>query len=243
MATEYRVGTSGWHYQHWRGRFYPESLPAHRWLEFYFQHFDTVEINNSFYKLPSASTFDCWKRDAPAGFIFAVKGSRYITHNKKLKDPEDSFNRFHDVLKYLGRKRGPILFQLPPSWRVNVERLENFLRGLPARRRYAFEFRNATWDCEEIYAVLRRYNAAYCIYDLGGRTSPLEVTADFAYIRLHGPGAPYTGSYHGMGLDVWYALIRSWTKLKTVYVYFDNDQAANAVRDALELKEMLKRAR
>lgn len=239
MATEYRIGTSGWHYQHWRGRFYPDSLPTHRWLDYYFQHFNTVEINNSFYKLPTAATFEGWKRATPADFLFAVKGSRYITHNKKLKDPEDSFNKFHEALSHLGRKRGPVLFQLPPSWRVNAERLEAFLGGLPARRRYAFELRNPTWECDEVYAVLRRFNAAYCIFDLGGRTSPLQVTADFAYVRLHGPGAPYTGSYHGAALEHWAAIIRTWTKLKTVYVYFDNDQSAYAVQDALELNRLL----
>jgi uncharacterized protein YecE (DUF72 family) len=144
---EIRIGTSGWHYQHWRGAFYPQSCPASKMLEVYLRHFDTVEINNSFYKLPSDSTFACWRDATPRGFCFAVKASRFITHNKKLKDPENALENFLPRAEVLRDKLGPILFQLPPLWRINIGRLDEFLALLPRgpRRHYALEFRNPTW--------------------------------------------------------------------------------------------------
>jgi uncharacterized protein YecE (DUF72 family) len=233
------IGTSGWHYKHWRGSFYPEKCPASQMLAFYLQHFDTVEINNSFYRLPDPSALACWRGSTPANFVFAVKASRFITHNKKLKDPENALQNFLPRAQVLGKKLGPILFQLPPSWKVNAARLEAFLRTLPRRHRYAFEFREPSWHKPEILSLLRRYNAAYCIYELAGYHTPFAITADFAYVRLHGPGGKYQGSYTQKKLDEWAGRIAQWQRsLRAVYVYFDNDQAGYAAQNALELKRM-----
>jgi uncharacterized protein YecE (DUF72 family) len=235
-----RIGTSGWHYKHWRGPFYPDKLPAPRMLEHYIERFDTVELNNSFYHLPSEAAFAEWKRATPKGFLFAVKGSRFITHMKKLKDPEAAFEKFHERVAGLGSKLGPILFQLPPRWHSDPGRLEEFLRALPRRRRYAFELRDPTWFNPEVEAVLRRHRAAFCIYDFDRRESPLTVTAGFVYVRLHGPEGRYTGSYSDEALARWAQQIGGWDREgKDVYCYFDNDQAGNAVKDALRLKEKL----
>ncbi|HEU5336236.1 MAG TPA: DUF72 domain-containing protein, partial [Terriglobales bacterium] len=170
------IGTSGWHYKHWCGPFYPEKHSPAKMLNFYLAHFDTVEINNSFYKLPSEQTFANWRQATPAGFCFAVKASRFLTHNKKLKDPENALHNFLPRAQALKEKLGPILFQLPPRWRINLERLREFLQVLPRHHRFAFEFREPSWNTEEVYAVLRRYNAAYCIFELDRYTSPLQVT-------------------------------------------------------------------
>ena len=235
------IGTSGWHYNHWRGPFYPEKLPAAKMLEFYFAHFDTVELNNSFYKLPSVQTFETWREATPPGFCFAVKASRFLTHNKKLKDPENALQNFLPRAKALREKLGPILFQLPPRWRVNVERLEVFLQALPGRHPYAFEFREPSWNTEAVYATLRRHNAAYCTFELDCFTTPREVTADFAYVRLHGPGGKYQGCYTGATLRAWAKWIEQWSSLRAIYIYFDNDQAGYAARNALELKRLVAR--
>lgn len=237
-----RVGTSGWHYRHWKGPFYPETCPPAKMMELYVRHFDTVEINNSFYKLPSPGTFTCWRDQTPEGFCFAVKASRFITHNKKLSDPENALDNFLPRAFLLEEKLGPILFQLPPKWNVNIERLDQFLRVLPRGRhlRYAFEFRNPTWLIPETYNVLRSHNAAFCIFDLAGYLTPLEITADWTYIRLHGPGGKYQGSYTTEQLRDWATQIESWRKRRrAVYVYFDNDQEAYAVKNALQLKTIL----
>lgn len=184
--TRIHIGTSGWHYEHWVGPFYPEAVPAEDYLSFYAERFAAVEVNNTFYQLPARETLVSWRDGTPGDFLFACKASRYITHMKKLKDPRDSLRRFFEVVEALDPKLGPILFQLPPRWHVDVERLEGFLEALPAGRRYAFEFRDESWFAAEVYDALARHNAAFCIYDLAGRRSPVEVTADFAYVRLHG---------------------------------------------------------
>jgi uncharacterized protein YecE (DUF72 family) len=234
------IGTSGWHYKHWKGTFYPADLPSTKWLPWYADHFDTVEINNSFYRLPAASALELWCRQTPADFCFAVKASRYITHNRKLKDPQNAVDKFLSVIKKLGRRLGPILFQLPPGWKINVERLDEFLSGLPSVHRYVFEFRNETWNAPQVYEVLRRHNAAFCVYQLAGFLSPSEVTADFAYVRLHGPGNKYQGDYNEETLRTWADRISDWRgRLKHIFVYFDNDQAGFAAKNALELKQMV----
>jgi len=241
MPCEIRVGASGWHYKHWRGPFYEPTLPPARMLEFYIRHFDTVEINNSFYRLPSEDALKAWRDSTPPNFVFAVKASRFITHNKKLSDPQSALEKFFPRVEILRPKLGPILFQLPPQWKVNSERLEAFLNVLPKRHLYAFELRNPTWHTGAIYEILRAHNAAFCIYDLAGFQSPLEITADFTYARLHGPLGPYQGSYSEAALRTWAERIRKWLrKLKRIYVYFDNDQEAFAVRNALELKRLLR---
>jgi len=233
------IGTSGWHYKHWRGPFYPEKLASSKMLEFYAQHFDTVELNNTFYRLPSERGVEQWREGSPKGFCFAAKGSRYLTHMKKFKDPEQGIARFFERIEPLGRKLGPLVFQTPPWWEANAERLDGFLAALPPRRRYAFELRNPTWHTPEIYRILRRHNAAFCIFEIAGFRSPLEITANFTYVRLHGPGGAYQGSYPPSTLEQWAGRIRDWRDLRAVYLYFDNDQAAYAVENALALKRLV----
>jgi uncharacterized protein YecE (DUF72 family) len=240
MAAEIRIGTSGWHYKHWLGTFYPADLRASQMFEFYQRTFDTVELNNSFYRLPTTDAFEAWRDSAPANFVFAVKGSRFLTHNKKLKEPEQALDNLLPRAEILGEKLGPILFQLPPKWKLNVERLEDFLRVLPKQHRYTFEFREPTWHTLAVYRILERHNAAYCIHELAGFQTPIVVTADFAYVRLHGPGARYQGSYSEDKLSEWAERINKWKReLKAVYVYFDNDEAGYAPRNALELKWLI----
>jgi uncharacterized protein YecE (DUF72 family) len=237
VAGEVQIGTSGWHYKHWRGVFYPQELPSTKWLDYYSQRFHTVEINNSFYRLPSEAAFDAWRDSTPAEFRFAVKGSRYLTHMKKLKEPDAGLQKFLPRAQRLGAKLGVVLFQLPPFWEVSVERLEAFLQALPRAVRYTFELRNPSWHTAEVYRILQRYNAAYCIYELAGFQTGLEITADFTYIRLHGPGSKYKGSYEEAALEQWAKRINSWRNdLQAIFVYFDNDEAAYAAFNALALK-------
>jgi uncharacterized protein YecE (DUF72 family) len=235
-----RIGTSGWHYQHWLGAFYPERTPASKMLAYYVQHFDTVELNNSFYHLPKQPALESWRDSTPAGFLFAAKGSRFLTHMKKLKDAQIGLGRFLDAVETLGAKLGPILFQLPPNWEVDAARLRSFLEILPGSHRYAFEFRNPTWEHPEIYRLLSEYRAANCLFNLAGYQSPLEVTTDLVYLRLHGPGGKYQGSYSEEALRVWAGRIRQWrAEGRQIYVYFDNDDAGYAAHNALRLKQLI----
>ena len=241
MNCDIRIGTSGYHYKHWVGPFYPPKTSPARMLEYYLQHFDTLELNNTFYKLPTPAAMESWRDAAPRNFIFAVKASRFITHNKKLKDPEHAIDNLLPRAELLGRKLGPVLFQLPPKWRVNTDRLHELLEILPRSHRYAFEFRETSWMAPEVNRILRKSNAAFCIYELGGYHSPLEITADFAYIRLHGPAeGKYQGSYGDVRLRQWARWIEQQaTRLKAIYVYFDNDQAGYAAQNALTLRRMV----
>lgn len=234
------IGTSGWNYKHWKGPFYPADLPEAQQFYYYFKYFDTVELNNSFYMLPAAQTFAKWKNISPAKFIFSVKASRFITHLKKLSADKSSVHKFLRHAGQLDEKLGPVLFQLPPRWGINAERLETFLNILPAKYRYTFEFRDHSWYNDEIYDLLKKSNCAFCIYELQGHISPLQVTADFIHARLHGPGNKYQGDYTKQTLKQWARRCIEWQQNgKDVYIYFDNDQAGYAVTDALSLKEML----
>ena len=237
MAARIRIGTSGWHYKHWVGTFYPDKTPASRMFEYYRQFFDCVELNNTFYRLPRPDAVEGWRAAAPRGFRFAVKGSRFITHMKKLKDPGPALQKFFEPIELLRSYLGPVVFQLPPSWRPNPERFREFLAALPRRHRYAFELRDARWIREDILDLLREFDAAFCIWDLKGIASPRIVTTDFAYVRLHGPSVrAYEGSYDDRALDDWAGWIHEQrTKLREVHVYFDNDQAGIAPFDALRL--------
>ncbi len=235
-----RIGTSGWHYKHWVGPFYPLKTPGSKMLAHYQQQFDTVEINNSFYHLPKHAALECWRDSTPLDFVFAAKASRFLTHMKKLKEAEQGLERFLEAIETLQQKLGPILFQLPPQWELDFERLKTFLPLLPEHHRYAFEFRNATWHVPQIYDLLREHNIAYCAFHLAGEHSPVEITADFAYVRLHGPGGKYQGSYCERALADWCERIRRWKRdLKAIYLYFDNDQAGYAAQDALRLKSLV----
>lgn len=236
------IGTSGWHYSHWVGPFYPEGMTSAGFLDFYSQRFRTVEVNNTFYNLPSETTLEAWREGTPKGFVFACKASRFITHMKKLGDPKRSVKRFFDVIDVLGPKLGPVLFQLPPRWHVNERRLHAFLDALPERYRYAFELRDETWCTDEVLETLAHARAAFCIYDLAGRRSPERVTTDFVYIRLHGPGQAYQGQYSAAALRRWAGKIVTWSKEgREVYCYFDNDQHAYAARDALRLAGLVEK--
>jgi uncharacterized protein YecE (DUF72 family) len=240
MRKRLHIGTSGWHYKHWRGPFYPTDLSTNQMLPFYAQKFDSVEINNSFYRLPAPEALRSWRDITAAEFDFAVKGSRFLTHMKKLKDPKLGLKKFFRRIDTLGQKLGPILFQLPPNWQCNVDRLHAFLDALPEKHRYGFEFRDPSWHVSNIYKLLEGFNAAYCIYELAGFHSPIEITADFAYVRLHGPSGAYQGCYSRKSLSAWAERIGKWRPvLRHIYVYFDNDQCGYAAQNALELKELV----
>jgi uncharacterized protein YecE (DUF72 family) len=212
-------------------------------LAHYIEKFDTVELNNTFYKLPIQTSLEAWRDSTPPHFHFAVKGSRFLTHMKKLKEAENGLNRFLGAVEVLEPKLGPILFQLPPQWELNFDRLAAFLAVLPPYRRCAFEFRNPTWDTPQIHDLLSQHNVGYCIFDLAGYVSPIKVTADFAYIRLHGPGGKYQGTYSDEALKEWADKLSEWSRrLAAVYVYFDNDDSGYAPRDALRLKDLLGKA-
>ena len=241
MGARIYIGTSGWHYKHWRALFYPEQLQTSHWLEFYAKSFDTVELNNSFYHLPRLTAFDTWRDTTPARFRFAVKGSRFITHMKKLTDAESSTPKFFAGANRLENKLGPVLFQLPPRWKVNVERLEEFLSSIERGHQYAFEFRDDSWYTREVYEVLTRHESALCIHDLGGKQTPFEITAPFTYIRFHGPTeAKYSESYSKAQLKGWAKRFNDWRpKLKAIYAYFNNDVGGHAPKDAMTLKSLL----
>jgi uncharacterized protein YecE (DUF72 family) len=241
VAGAIHIGTSGWHYKHWVGPFYPPKFAAGRFIDFYKEHFAAAEINGSFYRMPSDDTLAAWRDAVPANFRFAAKASRFITHAKKLALPISQYERFFDGIGTLEPKLGPILFQLPPHWRFNRERLEAFLEALPRRYRYAFEFREPTWLNEDAYALLRKHRAALCLYHIAGFQSPIKVTANFVYIRLHGPGGKYQGTYDDAALRRWARDIRAWSQEeKAVWCFFDNDQNGYAAEDALRLQSMLK---
>src|SRR4051794_37782725 len=207
-------------------------------LPFYLNYFDTLELNNTFYRLPTIAALEGWRDAVPDNFIFAVKASRFLTHNKKLKDPENALDNLLPRVETLAEKLGPVLFQLPPKWRINLERLEEFLAALPRKHRYAFEFREISWMKDPVLDLLRKYDAAFCIYQIAGYHSHLHVTTDFAYVRLHGPTASkYAGSYSDAQLEKWADWIeKQQQRLRTIYFYFDNDQAGYAAQNALALK-------
>ncbi len=234
------IGTSGWHYEHWIGTYYPEKIKGKEKIEYYQKDFQTVEINNTFYEIPEDKTFKDWKNAVPEDFVFAVKASRYITHMKKLIVDHESLDRFFSGIENLEKKVGAILFQLPPKWNVNRDRLEKFIQELPKNRRYAFEFRDHSWYDDSVYQLLEENNCSFCIYDLAGHQSPIKVTADFVYIRLHGPGDKYKGKYYKPTLEKWADRCRDWQQdRKDVFLYFDNDEDGNAAFNAKELIEIL----
>jgi uncharacterized protein YecE (DUF72 family) len=243
VSGKVRIGTSGWHYKHWLGVFYSEGTRASEMFAFYARHFETVEINNSFYRLPTATTFDNWREASPRNFCYAVKASRFITHMKKLKDPQSSSAKFFLVADRLEKKLGPILFQLPPRWKLNLDRLDEFLRTLPAKHKYALEVRDESWLVPEVYDLLRKHSVAFCIHDFADMKVPHEITADFTYLRFHGPTtAKYWGSYSDRQLRTWADRINSWRRdLSSVYAYFNNDPEGAAIRNALTLKELVAR--
>lgn len=240
MSAECRFGTSGWVYPHWRGVFYPASLPQSGWYGHYAQQFDTVEINYSFYRLPSERAFDRWREQAPAGFVYAVKANRYLTHVKRLKDAAESLERFLSRARRLGDRLGPILWQLPPRWRADPERLEAFAALLPAELTHAFEFRDPRWFVPAVREVLKRFGLAFCIFDMPDLQCPSWVTGDVIYLRFHGAEKAYGGRYGREGLQPWANRIRRWVaEGYAVYAYFNNDALGYAVSDAQVLRGLL----
>ncbi len=240
----HRIGTTGWSYDHWNGPFYPDDLPSERRLQAYAQTFNGTEINNSFYQLPSEDSLTAWRDSVPDDFCFAVKASRYITHMKKLKDPAQGLTPLLERMRILGPKRGPLLFQLPPKWRFNPERLEQFLKALKGAGegagRWAFEFRDQRWINDDSLALLERFNAAFCIYDLDGYETAPHLTADFVYLRLHGPNGPYRGRYSDHALERWAETLQGWAdRGLDTYCWFDNDEAGHAPRNAQTLAQLL----
>ena len=235
------IGTSGFHYEHWIGPFYEEGLNAKNFLEFYSRHFQTVELNNTFYRMPQPEMIEKWRDAVPASFIFAAKASRFITHIKKLYDVRDPLKLFLERMELFEKKIGPILFQFPPSWHRDMERLSAFLPLLSKEFKYAFEFRHPSWFDQQLYDLLKKYKAAFCIHDFGGKLTPKIITAKFVYIRYHGPtSGPYTGKYSDSNLKVLAKDIRSWAEQKKdVYCYFNNDQAGYAVANAMTLSKMV----
>ena len=241
-----RVGCSGWNYEHWRGRFYPKGLPARRWFELYAKHFDTVEINNSFYRLPQPETFEKWRDQAPDGFVYAMKVGQFGTHRKKLTDPGPWLANHLDRVYRLGTHLGPNLLQLPPRWKRNVERLDEFLTAAPTDIRWAVEMRDASWLHDDVYEVLRRHGAALCLHDLIA-DHPWELTTDWTYVRFHGSDAlrrPYHGAYGARGLRPVADRLSAWVdKGIDVYAYFNNDVDADAPADAALLRDRLQQAK
>jgi len=241
MPSRYDVGTSGWVYKHWRGPFYPPDLPTRHWFEFYSQHFSTVEVNNSFYRLPSEETWRKWGKSARRGFQFAVKASRYMTHVKRLKDCEEPLQDFLARARLLGQALGPVLYQLPPNFHYkpeNVKRLAAFLSLLPADMRHVFEFRHDSWFNPELFSLLRTHNAGFCAFHMAGWETPLEATTDFAYLRFHGADSVYSGSYPDGDLAIWAGRLRDLPEdVRQVFVYFNNDANAYAVQNAKTLVE------
>jgi uncharacterized protein YecE (DUF72 family) len=239
-STEVRVGTSGYVYRHWRkGVFYPVGLPARQELEYYAGRFSTVELNNPFYRLPTTETFQRWRDNTPAAFQFAVKASRYITHIKRLGNVGDELALFLDRADHLGPKLGPILFQLPPTQQLEPQRLDRFLDLLPKARRWVIEFRHPSWHTSEVYQRLSDRGVALCI-PVGGSTHPDRVTtAPFTYIRMHRGQGP-EGGFTDAELASWASQIRALRGAgKEIYVYFNNDWAGYAIRDAIRLRELL----
>jgi uncharacterized protein YecE (DUF72 family) len=238
---EVRIGTSGWNYRHWRGTFYPRDLPARRWFAYYSDFFDTVEINNTFYHLPSGAVFAAWRRQAPAGFAYALKASRFLTHRKKLKDPERPLDALLTRARRLGGRLGPVLYQLPPQWHRNVERLREFIAHLPRDVRHVFEFRDPSWYDNAVRELLTETGVGFCIHDLRGAASPEWVTGPLVYLRFHGPtAAAYAGKYRRAYLRRWAAKIEEFRESGSgVHAYFNNDDRAHAVTNARELQELV----
>jgi uncharacterized protein YecE (DUF72 family) len=236
---ELRIGCSGWTYKDWKGPFYPPEVKDRERLEYYASCFDTAEINASFYRLPSETMVEGWARRAPEGFVFAWKVSRFITHNKKLRDCAESVALVFGRMAPLGAHYGPALIQLPPQLRRNDERLAGFLALLPKGRRHTVEFRHESWYDPAVFRILAEFDAALCISDHHSAPSPWEVTANWVYVRGHGPGGRYFGRYPEDELAHWAKRIAGWrAEGRDVYVYFDNDIKSAAPLDALELKRL-----
>jgi uncharacterized protein YecE (DUF72 family) len=242
-AGRVRVGTCGWSFPDWRGTFYPEGLPAKRWFAFYSDRLDAVEVNNTFYGLPPAATFESWARQAPAGFVYAVKANRALTHGPD-PDPPGTLRRLLEGARLLGEHLGPVLYQFPPSLRRDVPFLRSFLALLPGGFRHAVELRHPSWYVEEVRELLAEHGAGFCVHDLRDRASPAWVTAPFAYVRLHGPGpVKYAGRYDPAHLRTWAERVRGFARSgHDVYLFFNNTKNGDGAADAQEMRRRLAEA-
>ena len=241
MAKPVHIGCSGWNYRDWRGVIYPEKLPTKRWLERYAELFDTVEVNNTFYRLPSQSAVQGWVDQTPRGFRFSLKASRYLTHVKRLRDMRQGVRRYFAAVKPLADspKMGPILWQFPANFRRDDERLAAALEQLP-RGRHCFEFRHESWFCPEVYDLLRRHRAALVIGDDPERPFQThQITSTWTYVRFHRGNRGRRGNYSDRELDKWRRRIASWRKDVEVYAYFNNDWEGFAPQNARWLAERL----
>jgi uncharacterized protein YecE (DUF72 family) len=238
------IGTSGWSYPKgngaWDGVFYPARLKDGDKLAFYAQYFDTVEINNTFYRLPEKKTFAAWSARAPRGFLYAVKASRFLTHMKKLRDPEEPLDRLFSRMQPLRTHLGPILYQLPPGWKLDRNRLEQFLQVVPDGFQHVLEFRDPSWYANDVMALLDRYGVALCLHDMRGSATGRERVGPFVYVRFHGATGHYGGSYSDSRLREWADWLLAQQRLGTdVYAYFNNDVGGHAPRNALTLRRMM----
>jgi len=237
---EIRVGTSGWYYDHWKERFYPTDLSKNDWFVYYARNFDTVEINNTYYHLPKEKSVRRWHDLAPENFLYTVKANRFITHVKKLTNADEPLRNFLDAVEPLAEYLGPILYQLPPSLHKDLPRLEKFIQILPPRILAIFEFRHNTWFTDDVFDLLDRSGAGFCIHDLGGCDVPRVITANLIYLRFHDPPAKYRHKYPYSILQEW----AQWAKEKRnkaprLFAYFNNDYNAYAVENAAKLRELL----
>jgi uncharacterized protein YecE (DUF72 family) len=235
------VGTSGWQYRDWRGPLYPEDLPQRLWLEHYAQRFPTVEVNNAFYRLPERGTFGQWRERTPEGFVIAVKMSRYLTHVKRLHEPAEPVERFLGRAGALGDRLGPVLLQLPPNLKSNVDDLEATLARFPKEVEVAVEPRHRSWWNDDVRAVLQHHGAALCWADRRGRpVTPLWRTADWGYLRMHEGRARPRPRYGRRALLSWLDRIGSaYPGDAKVYAYFNNDHGAAAITDARTMQELV----
>ncbi|MBC7358459.1 MAG: DUF72 domain-containing protein [Desulfacinum sp.] len=238
MQERVRIGTSGWIYKHWQKRFYPAGVPQRKWLEYYAQIFDTVELNATFYRLPSENTFEGWRLRTPEGFLWAVKAPRTITHHRRLKDAAGDLERFLSRCALLGPKLGPVLFQLPPSLPYDAQLFSHFAGLLHGVNQAVVEVRHPSWLNDGFFQQLRTHGIAFCLSDTAGRYPYAEViTASFVYIRLHGSRTLYASCYSEEELRRWAEKILGWQR--AAYVYFDNDFEAYAPANARRLRQIL----
>lgn len=237
------VGTSGWQYRDWRGVLYPEDLPVRRWLAHYVEAFATVEVNNTFYRLPPTETFASWARALPPGFVMTLKASRYLTHIKRLADPAEPVARFLERAAPLREHLGPVLLQLPPTLAVDRPRLADTLDRFPSDCRVAVEFRHPSWFDDSVADLLAEHNAALCLTDRGSRvTGPLWRTADWGYVRFHEGRAHPWPCYGDAALDRWVGRVGElWPADEDVFGYFNNDPGGCAVRDAVRFARLARR--
>ncbi len=237
------IGTSGWQYADWRGRFYPTELPKAQWLAHYAARFQTVEVNNAFYRLPEVDTFRRWKNTVPSDFVVTVKASRYLTHIRRLKEPREPVHRLMSRVKYLGAQCGPVLLQLPPNLPVNLSALEQTLKCFPPATRVAFEPRHESWFTPSLVSLLSEHDSALCLSDARGPRAPLWRTASWGYLRMHEGRARPHPCYGRTALESWGARLSDlWDDTDDVFVYFNNDHGGCAVRDAHRFAAAARRA-